>query len=123
MKSVLKPLGELEKLVMDVVWSHGCATVRCVYDEVGAKREIAYTTVMTTMDRLAKKKLLRRTKIGKAYEYTPACSCAELNAKTSQSIVNQLVKHYGDLAIVQFIDVIDNIDPKKLEELKRQIDD
>lgn len=123
MKSVLKPLGELEQIVMDVIWSHGCATVRCVYAEVVAKRDIAYTTVMTTMDRLAKKNLLKRIKVGKAYEYTPACSCEELNARTSQSIIEQLVKNYGDLAIAQFINVLDTIDPKKLEELKRRIEE
>lgn len=123
MKALLKPLGELEQIVMDVVWSHGCATVRCVYVEVQIKRDIAYTTVMTTMDRLAKKKILKRIKVGKAYEYTPVCSCAELNTRTSRSIIDQLLKNYGDLAIAQFIGVLDTIDPKKLEELKRQAEE
>lgn len=123
MKSSIKPLGELEQLVMNIVWSEGCATVRCVFKQIKAKRDIAYTTIMTTMDRLAKKNILKRSKIGKAYEYTPAFSCEELNTKTSQKIVDQLVQNYGDLAIAQFIDVIDNTSPKKLQELKRRLDE
>lgn len=120
MRKKLRPLGDLEQIVMNVVWAEGCATVRCVCDQILRKRDIAYTTVMTTMDRLAKKNLLTRKKNGKAYEYIPTCSEVELKQGVTESIVNSLVQNYGDLAIAQFINVLDDIDPTTLQRVKEQ---
>lgn len=120
MRKRLKPLGDLEQEVMNVVWAESCATVRCVCEKIQESRNIAYTTVMTTMDRLTKKRILKRTKVGKAYEYRPCYSCDELNERMSGEIIDSLIKNYGDLAIAQFVDIVDNIDPKKLAELKQQ---
>lgn len=106
---------------MSVVWNHNCATVRCVYDHLAREREIAYTTVMTTMDRLSKKGILKRTKMGKAYEYRPAQSEAQLCMGTTKAMIDMLVRRYGDLAIAQFVDTVDQIDPSKFAELKRLV--
>ena len=73
---------------------------------------------MTTMDRLTKKKLLKRKKVGKAYEYEATKSREELNASMSRSIINSLISNYGDLAIAQFLDVVDGIAPDTLAALK-----
>jgi predicted transcriptional regulator len=121
MKRTLKPLGELEQDIMTIVWSHHCATVRCVYDALVQQRDIAYTTVMTTMDRLSKKGILQRTKVGKAYEYRPMHSEAELCLSTTKSMIDMLVRRYGDLAIAQFVDTVEQIDPKKFADLKRLV--
>src|SRR5680860_934845 len=67
-------LGPLEQDVMDVAWRLGDATVRDVHEELVRDRKIAYTTVMTTMARLAKKGLLRRDTTGLAHRYRPAVS-------------------------------------------------
>lgn len=121
MNRKIKPLGELEQHVMEIVWREECCTVRCVFDQIKAKRDIAYTTVMTTMDRLTKKRLLQRVKVGKAYEYQPCCCEKELRQKTSRDIINQLISNYGDLAIAQFLEVVDKIDSKKLRNLRDQV--
>lgn len=67
-------LGDLERAVMDVLWDRAVpATVR----EVAAaleSRDLAYTTVMTVLDRLAKKNLVRRERDGRAWRYTPAAA-------------------------------------------------
>ncbi len=125
MRKSLKPLGQLEQMVMDVVWHRGCATVRCVFNEVLEKRggKIAYTTVMTTMDRLAKKGVLKRKKIGKAYEYSPVNSEDQLKLQTSKSIIEQLIKNYGDLAVAQFVDIVEDIDPSAIDQLKKRLSD
>lgn len=123
MKRPLKPLGELEQDIMTVVWTQGCATVRCVFDALAQERDIAYTTVMTTMDRLSKKSILKRIKVGKAYEYRPIQTEAELCSSTTKAMIDMLVRRYGDLAIAQFVDTVDQIDPKKFAELKRLVND
>lgn len=117
-----KPLGDLEQDVMTVVWQLNTATVRSVWDKLQRTRDIAYTTVMTTMDRLTKKGILTRTKINKAYHYTATVTEQQWHQSLSHQVLDKLVRQYGDLAIAQFVDVVDAIDPSKLQELKRQID-
>src|SRR2546428_7809364 len=70
-----KSLGSLERDVMALVWRHGDVNVRDACDELGPT--VAYTTVMTTMDRLFKKGLLTRRKVGRAFVYRPTPSRAE----------------------------------------------
>lgn len=76
-KPTFQPLGELEQAVMDVVWAHSPATAREVCDRMHGRRERAYTTIMTTMDRLHRKGLLRREKDGLAWRYEPALNKTE----------------------------------------------
>ncbi|WP_436520065.1 BlaI/MecI/CopY family transcriptional regulator [Actinoplanes sp. HUAS TT8] len=74
-------LGGLEREVMDQLWaSHVPLTVRQVYLGILADRDLAYTTVMTVLDRLAKKKLVVRTMEDRAYKYAPAQSREEMTA-------------------------------------------
>ncbi|MCO4265213.1 BlaI/MecI/CopY family transcriptional regulator [Pseudarthrobacter sp. MDT3-26] len=70
---MVRQLGELEKLVMDRVWSwdHPVA-VREVLEDLQRDRVLAYTTVMTVMDNLHRKGVLTRQKDGRAYMYRPA---------------------------------------------------
>lgn len=67
-------LGELERAVMDVLWDRGApASVREVA-EVLRDRELAYTTVMTVLDRLAGKGMVERERAGRAWSYRPAAT-------------------------------------------------
>src|SRR5215210_4417015 len=52
-----KILGPLEAAIMDVVWDQGTTTVSRVHRALRDSRDVAYTTIMTTMSRLAKKRL------------------------------------------------------------------
>ena len=61
--------GEFE--LMDILWSLGNSSVKEVWQEVSQRRPIAYTTVMTVLDKLHRKGALRQSKKGKAYFYTP----------------------------------------------------
>ncbi|MBO3749653.1 BlaI/MecI/CopY family transcriptional regulator [Streptosporangiaceae bacterium NEAU-GS5] len=68
-------LGELESTIMDRLWSYRRpASVRDVLEDLRGDREIAYTTVMTVMDKLHKKGLLKRHPQGKAYIYETVLS-------------------------------------------------
>jgi predicted transcriptional regulator len=71
--------GELEQAVMDVLWASPTAlSVRDVQAALAEDRDLAYTTVMTVMDRLAKKGQLFRQLDGRAWQYRPAYSWAQL---------------------------------------------
>jgi predicted transcriptional regulator len=71
-------LGELERVVMDTLWERDePASVREIARALADRdtdRDLAYTTVMTVLDRLAKKGFLRRERSGRAWLYTPSAS-------------------------------------------------
>lgn len=74
--------GELEQRVLELLWAAGRPmTVAAVHRLVQAERDLAYTTVMTVLDRLAKKDLVLRTLVGRAWEYRPAIDQAKLAAE------------------------------------------
>lgn len=67
-------LGDLERAVMDALWDRAQpATVREVADAL-ADRKLAYTTVMTVLDRLTTKGFVTRERVGRAWSYRPAAS-------------------------------------------------
>jgi predicted transcriptional regulator len=71
----LPRFGELEAAIMERLWSyHRPASVREVLEDLQRDRKIAYTTVMTVMDKLHTKGWLRRTRTGRAYVYEPLAS-------------------------------------------------
>ncbi len=67
-------LPPLELEVMKTLWQLGESTVRDVQRELGRRRPLAYTTVMTLLDRLARKGAATRRKQGRAHVYTPVLS-------------------------------------------------
>src|SRR5258706_1553492 len=69
-------LGPLETQVMEILWSCGESNVHDVVAQLAAQKR-AYTTVMTTLDRLFKKGLLDRRKADRAFVYTPRLSRQE----------------------------------------------
>jgi len=74
-----QPLGRLEYTVMEVLWGRGESNVRDVAERLD--RPLAYTTVMTTLDRLYKKGLLDRRKQERAFWYLPRFSRAQWERK------------------------------------------
>ena len=71
---IRKVLGDLEAEIMEVIWARPAeqgTSVRDVFEILYERRRIAYTTVMSTMTRLAKKNLLRTEKQDQAYIYYP----------------------------------------------------
>lgn len=77
----MRVFGDLEALVMDRLWAAGgSGTVRDVLEQLQTGREIAYTTVLSTMDNLYRKGHLTRERDGKAYRYRTAVSHAEHTA-------------------------------------------
>ncbi|MFJ8814818.1 BlaI/MecI/CopY family transcriptional regulator [Amycolatopsis thermoflava] len=78
----VRGFGELEVVVMDRLWDReGTSTVREVFEDLRQAREIAYTTVMSTMDNLHRKGWLSRKKQGKAFLYWPALTREQYGAQ------------------------------------------
>ena len=74
-------LGDLEREVMAQLWESGePLTVRQVHEALSAGRSLAYTTVMTVLDRLAKKGVVRQERADRAYRYAPVQTREEMTA-------------------------------------------
>ena len=97
------PLGELERHVMDAVWDCPPATVREVADQMRGDADRAYTTVMTTLDRLHKKGLLLREKDGLAWRYRAALDRASWERRVADALAAELLAH-GDAGLAALID-------------------
>lgn len=117
-QGVEKLLGELENAIMDVLWVQGEATVRQVLDELNRTRSLAYTTVLTVMSRLVDKGLLKQNKTGRAHLYRPAMSGEAYVAETAGQVIRSLVKDFGDIALAQFSQELEGLDPERLAALK-----
>ncbi len=103
-------LGPLESDVMDVIWEHGEVTVRDVHRALRSRRPLAYTTVMTTMARLADKGWLRRIEEGRAHRYAPLISREEYASSTARSVVDWLMTQFRDPAVAYFLDRVEEDD-------------
>jgi BlaI family transcriptional regulator, penicillinase repressor len=80
-------LAPLELDCMNTLWPVGEATVREIRDLLAARRARAYTTIMTIMDRLARKGVVERRKAGRAYIYRPKLSAADARSQALALVV------------------------------------
>jgi predicted transcriptional regulator len=117
-------LGDLERALMDHLWAadqqgEGALTVRQVHDQVGIGRGLAYTTVLTVLDRLAKKGLLLQQRDGRAYRYRPVATREELTASALRSAFGGLDRDDRQAAIMHFID---DATPDELDDLRAALD-
>lgn len=106
-KQAKSSLGELERAVMDVLWDLPEAqdvTVRDVHTTLSDSRDVAYTTVMTVMDRLARKDLVVQQKSGRAYRYHAANSRAEMTADMMRGTLSALGSGERGPALVAFVE-------------------
>jgi predicted transcriptional regulator len=103
---------------MELVWAAGRPlTVREVLERLNAKRspQLAYTTVMTVMNRLVAKEVLRRKREGRGYAYEATASDAAGLA------VRNVMRDHGDAAMAHFVEAAKG-DPRALRRLQRLLD-
>jgi len=115
-------LGSLELEVMQILWAGGESSVRDVFASM--KRPLAYTTVMTTLERLHKKCLLDRRKLGRAFFYTPRLTLYEWEHRRAGSLVADLLSGSGrsrELLVSCLVDAVGQQDDRLLEDLERKI--
>lgn len=118
---LVKVLGPLETEIMKLLWKDQAGTVKKVHRALQQRRDIAYTTVMTTMSRLAEKGVLHRTREGLAYVYRPAISESDFITMVVQQVLDGLLDDYSDIAINYVVDYLVRNDPSQLQRLKREI--
>jgi len=122
-KSLIKTtLGPLEEKVMRAVCSMGRATVRDVV--LALDHQFAYTTIMSTMDRLYHKSLLHRKTDLRAYVYGPAMTAPELDAQVAHDLINALLtcrRDTSDRLASELVDAMSTRDAALLDAVEEEI--
>jgi predicted transcriptional regulator len=111
-------MGELEAMVMDVLWDRGgWLSPGETHEVIAARRTLAYTTVMTILVRLWQKGRLERQRDGRAYVYRPTQSREEYIATSMQS----MLKGVGDrpAALAHFVESLAPADRDQLRRVLR----
>jgi BlaI family transcriptional regulator, penicillinase repressor len=117
----LDDLGELQKAVMEIVWELGEATVNQVRDKLARRKRLAYTTVLSVLQKLDKSGWLTHREEGRAYVYVPTKSRRD----AGRSSLRQFVKRVcGGDPIAAFQHLLDDEDlsATDLAELRKMID-
>ena len=115
-------LGPLEQRLMQEIWTRGHATVRELLRS--GNLGIAYTTVMTTLDRLYKKQLLTRVTEGRAFRYSPKVSQEEMHRAAAGDAIRQLLQSSdaATLPLSYLVEAVSEHDAELLDELQRMVE-
>ena len=115
-------LTDLELEVMHVVWELERGTVRQVHEVLAARRQIAYTTVMTMMNILEEKEYLKRSKQGRAYVYEPVHPKEEVLSSMVDDFVSRVFEGSAKPLVLGLLKDR-KLSRRELEEIGRMIDE
>lgn len=121
LERALEVLGPLEARIMRAAWAGWVSEPFTVRDVLALLPELAYTTVLTTMRRLADKGVLvTDATVGrKAYEYRVAGGPGDFLATESTRDAAAAVQRYGEAALAAFAARLDDLDPEQRARLER----
>ena len=116
------PLGPLEQRVLDGLWTRGSATVRELLED--GYPGLAYTTLMTTLDRLFKKGLLTRSEEGRAFRYVPRFGPEELRREAASNAFRQLLdaSPASSLPLSSLVEMLGERDTRLIDDLGKLVE-
>ncbi|MFZ0039051.1 MAG: BlaI/MecI/CopY family transcriptional regulator [Candidatus Acidiferrales bacterium] len=115
-------LGHLEFSIMEDLWATGESNVRGVRDRL--RRPLAYTTVMTTLERLFKKHCLNRRKSGRAFLYSPKFTRQEWECERAEQLLSAFLggpQPRTDSLFSALVQAVGQRDPALLDALEKKI--
>ena len=114
-------LGELERSVLEHLWEAGPSDAKAVDGRVGRARGITLHTIQSTLERLHRKRLVTRSKRGRAWVYAPALTRSQWLARSIQELIDAVPGTRADAVLSAFVDVAARASGEQLEELERRI--
>ncbi len=116
----INSLGELELDIMGIVWSMERATVKDVFEVMYERRKLAYTTIMTVMNRLAVKRILAQDKSTVPYVYTPLVERDEMAHSMVGEVVDRMLEGSSS-AVISFLVDRGGMSDDEISQLKAKI--
>ena len=121
-EAACRTLGRLEREVLEEAWRRGEVSVGEVHQSFGER--VAYTTLMTTLDRLFKKNLLDRRRAGRAFLYSPRITREEFERHVAEDIIDGLLDSGGgggEPLLACIVDTVSERDRELLDTLYRLV--
>ena len=117
----VEQLGKLESELMELIWQRGEVSVRDLH--AGLASRLAYTTVMTTLDRLFKKGILNRRLVNRAFYYSARTNREQYQDQLTRHLLGIAADEAGSQRVVMssFVDYVSEADLKLLDELDELI--
>ena len=115
-------VGELEAHVLAALWDKGELATPEVFGEVGRPRGLAYTTILTVLQRLHRKGLVSRRGEGKAHVYSPAMSREQFSERRGEFLAGAMVT-LGDAGLSAFLVEAERLNPAFLSQLRSHLKD
>ena len=106
--------------MLAALWKHGELSTPAVYGAVGIPRRLAYTTILTILQRLTKKGLLVRRGGGRSHIYATALTREEFAERRAESLAAALVD-VGAAGVGAFLAEMQRLDPQAVAQLRRQL--
>lgn len=121
-KGLTHIFGELEAKLMKAVWALDEPSVQDVIDHLGGN--LNYKTVMTVLNRLVEKGILKRRKLGRAFVYAATASQEDLLASVFDKMVRGMLdRDFRQIALAQMIETVEEVDAQILDDLSRLIEE
>ncbi|MFQ6082053.1 MAG: BlaI/MecI/CopY family transcriptional regulator [Candidatus Aminicenantia bacterium] len=108
-------LGKLEEKILLVLWQEKEVTGREIFEKISQEKKIAYTTVLTVLDRLVKKGLVIKDKKGEVYSYRAAFNKNEFTDYISQQILRGVFDLSERATFSSFVEILSEFDPQRLD--------
>ena len=110
-------LGPLEQEILDVLWKRDSASGKDIFSEIKTKRPIALTTVLTVIERLCKKGLVKKVKGESVFLFAPAISRDEFARGVSSVVLKDMAGISTSGVFASFVDVLPGVSAAELEKL------
>lgn len=116
-------LFDFEAEIMEIVWGRAMKnfSVHALHEILQERREVAYTTVMTTLNRLCEKEILERVKDGRRFLYRPRLSRAEFIRQMTRNVMNSLPPLGQNEAVSMLVERVSSSDEAALDALEALI--
>lgn len=113
---------ELERPLMEILWTKGPMKGRDLHAEVRRARDIAYTTALTVLDRLSKKGFIKKDRESGTILFTPSISRQDYESKVAESYVQKAFDTSPDLAISAFAEMFSKMPKGSQEQLEKLLE-
>lgn len=117
-----KVIGPLEHEILEVLWASGGSSGKEIFAEIKKTRHLALTTVLTVLERLAKKGFVTKVKGESVFIFKPAFTKAEFAKEVSHDVLKDIFDISASGACASFVDILAEADPLELERLSALIE-
>ncbi|MGQ9618936.1 MAG: BlaI/MecI/CopY family transcriptional regulator [Candidatus Aminicenantia bacterium] len=120
-KGIKLIFGELESEIMEILWEKGEAKGKEINQQL--KRNIAYTTVLTVLERLRKKGFVEKRKEGRTFIFSPQIKKENFEAFLTKQLIKSAINISPELAISTFADIFSEMDIKEVKKISDLIEE